>query len=279
MVVLLFLSAVPMWGYQIKTVESENGQHKEASSLKGKETQKSEPTPPTVVQPQTANAEVGKQDRQSQESESAAHSHDWIDKLNAFSTTVIAVFTILLFFGVIWQISTSRDTERAWVIDRITTPAPPIGFIQQQPTNLVAHLVGYGAQNVFRFALENTGNTPARLVEVVTNYRKINRRQDIPQEPDYGTGTFLNDMPLSPEASEHYMTFLEPDIILNWEDFQAVSQQAAFLYAFGRVIYRDVYSRLHETRFGCVYHIPLGGDPRERGFRREWMPPAYNKAT
>jgi hypothetical protein len=86
------------------------------------------------------------------------------------------------------------------------------------------------------------------LVEIVTHYRKINRREDIPKEPDYETGTLMNDLPLVPEAAEHYITFLEPDAILNWEDFRAVSQQAAFLYVFGRVIYRDLYKAADFSR-------------------------------
>jgi hypothetical protein len=45
--------------------------------------------------------------------------HDWIDYLNGFSTAVIAVFTILLFIGVVLQIRTSRAIERAWVMAQI----------------------------------------------------------------------------------------------------------------------------------------------------------------
>jgi hypothetical protein len=42
--------------------------------------------------------------------------HDWIEKINALSTCVIAVFTALLFWAVLWQIRTSRAIERAWIV-------------------------------------------------------------------------------------------------------------------------------------------------------------------
>jgi hypothetical protein len=76
-----------------------------------------------------------------------------------------------------------------------------------------------------------------------------------------------------------FAAYLEPHAILPKSEADAVSRQEAFLYAFGKVVYRDVYDRMHETRFGYVYHFPLGGDPVERGFRREGLPPSYNRAT
>jgi hypothetical protein len=41
----------------------------------------------------------------------------WTEYVNAFSTLAIAVFTILLFFAVIWQTKTTRNLERAWILD------------------------------------------------------------------------------------------------------------------------------------------------------------------
>src|SRR5260370_28860525 len=46
--------------------------------------------------------------------------HDWIDKVNAVSTLVIAAFTVLMFFVVWNQLRTSKDTERSWVMPKIT---------------------------------------------------------------------------------------------------------------------------------------------------------------
>jgi len=205
--------------------------------------------------------------------------HDWIDKLNAFSTFVIAAFTILLFIGIVVQIRTSRDTERAWVIATPTENAPVLGFIPEGGSNLERHLVGCDKRNVFSCSFKSTGDTPARLVETAICYRKVSQLEDVPQEPDYGPRSPMNDLPLVKEDSIGFMAFLEPNAILLRADMIAVTQQKALLYAFGMVVYRDVYSRLHETRFGYVYHFPQGGDSREKGFRREGLPLAYNRAT
>ncbi len=56
---------------------------------------------------------------QNQTHDSAKPTHDAIDYVNASSTAVIAVFTFLLFIGVMHQIRTSKAIERAWVMVEI----------------------------------------------------------------------------------------------------------------------------------------------------------------
>jgi hypothetical protein len=178
------------------------------------------------------------------------------------------------------QTETTRDTERAWVIANPVENAPVVGFVPSEGAgNLELHLVGVGQRNVVSFSFKSTGNTPARLVEMATLYRKVDRLEDIPKEPSYGERTSLNDLPLVTGDSLGVVQFLEPSAILSKAEADAVWRKEAFLYAFGIVVYRDVYNRLHETRFGFVYHFPLGGDPRQPGFHRELMPAAYNYAT
>ena len=116
-------------------------------------------------------------------------------------------------------------------------------------------------------------------METATLYRKVDRLEDIPQELDYGEKAPLSDLPLVKEDSIGFVQFLEPNPILPRTEADAVRRQRAFLYAFGLVVYRDVYDRLHETRFGYVCHFPLGLDPQQKGFRRDGLPPAYNQAT
>jgi hypothetical protein len=178
------------------------------------------------------------------------------------------------------QTDTTRDTERAWVIVNPVDSAPAIGFAPSAGAgNLELNLVGAGQRNVVSFSFKSTGSTPAKLVETAILYRKADTFENIPKEPEYGARVPLNDLPLVTGDSVGFVCSLEPSPILPKVEADAVWGQKAFLYAFGIVVYRDVYDRLHETRFGFVYHFPLGGDPRERGFRRELMPPAYNRAT
>lgn len=178
------------------------------------------------------------------------------------------------------QMETTRDTERSWVIATPVDNAPVIGFLPSVGAgNLESHLLGAGQRNMVSFSFKSTGNTPAKLVETAILYRKVDSLENIPKEPDYGERVPLSDLPLVTGDSVGFVCPLEPSPILPKAEADAVWGQKAFLYAFGIVVYRDVYDRLHDTRFGFVYHFPLGGDPRQQGFRRELMPPAYNRAT
>jgi hypothetical protein len=171
------------------------------------------------------------------------------------------------------------NTERAWVIAAPVDNAPVVGFIPESGSNLELHLAGCNQTNSFSCSFKSTGNTPARLVEVAIRYMKANKLEDIPKEPTYGDRTVLNNLALVTGDSIRFAAFLEPDIVLKKADHDAVYKQQAFLYAFGIIVYRDVFASLHETRFGYIYHFPQGGDPRENGFRREGLPSSYNQAT
>ena len=116
-------------------------------------------------------------------------------------------------------------------------------------------------------------------METAILYQKVDTLEDIPKEPKYGERTPLHDLPLVTGDSIRFEQALEPSPILSKPEADAIWHREAFLYTFGIVVYRDVYNRLHETRFGLLYHYPLGGDPRQKGFRRELMPAAYNCTT
>jgi hypothetical protein len=89
----------------------------------------------------------------------------------------------------------------------------------------------------------------------------------------------MNEFVLVKGDSFSAFAFLQPNISLTVAQFRDVQNRNAYLYAYGIVIYKDVFGTSHETRFGYLYFIPLGGDPRPAGFRREELPSAYNRAT
>jgi hypothetical protein len=121
------------------------------------------------------------------------------------------------------QIGTTRDTERAWVVATPTDNAPVIGFIPGgDSTNLERHLVGGDKQSVFGCSFKNTGNTMARLVETAMHYRKVDRLENVPIEPDYGNRDPLNDLPVAPGDSIGFVQFLEPSAILPKAEYDAV---------------------------------------------------------
>jgi|HubBroStandDraft_5_1064220.scaffolds.fasta_scaffold34528_2 hypothetical protein len=260
------------------------------------------PSPPARVAPQPANTPVIPKDQvsvvaddsQRNEAERRAHEGDlkiqrkivWFTGLLVFVGFVQSAVMVLQWLMyrrqariMTDQITTTRDTERAWVIASPVDNAPVIGFISSGESNLERHLVGADRRNVFSCSFKTTGNSPARLVETAIRYYKVDRLEEIPNEPAYGERIALNDLPLVPGDSIGFIQFLEPSPILSRIESVRVTRQECFLYAFGIMVYADAYGRLHETRFGFVYHFPLGGDPRDKGFRREGLPKAYNQAT
>jgi len=233
--------------------------------------------PPIVLQ-KPIHAQPTESTSTGKEGDSTQNAHDWIDWLNAFSTCVIALFTIVLAVGVIVQIRTARDSERAWVIVSPTVSAPPIGYIPD-PGDRKSY-VGRELRNVFLSSVKNTGNTPARIIEFVTKYKQVSRLQDIPAQPDYGPRQQSSDeVLLVKDDSAGGAAFLEPNVIVTWTERTKIERQESFLYAYGVVGYVDAFQRKHETRFGYIYHFPLGGDARPCSFSREFLPPSYNKAT
>jgi hypothetical protein len=274
-VVLLLLTLIG--ANQAPPTGNENEKTEDARANKGSAWQKPNEAPPTVVQKQTIHSELSEQKGQDQTAYTAKPSHDWIDRLNAFSTVAIAFFTAFLFWGVIRQISTSRDTERAWISISPMEAAPILGFIPKPGDPL--NEPGRDKTNSFACSIKNTGNTPARLVESALKYRKIDSLKNVPDEPDYSEALSYDDLLLVKGDSTGILTSLYPEVVLKQPELAAVKTKTAFLYAFGRVVYKDVYDRQHEARFGYVYHIPHGGDPRPLGFAREGLPREYNKAT
>jgi hypothetical protein len=170
------------------------------------------------------------------------------------------------------------NSERAWIIVSPLDDCPAIGFIPE-PGDEVGP-PGREARNVFSASVKNSGNTPARIIELRVKYKQVSRLVDIPKKPDYEPRLPSDDeVLLVKDDSISAFAFLEPNIILSKGEMERVVRQESFLYAYGIAIYEDSFRQRHETRFGYIYHMPLGGDPIPRGFRREKLPSAYNRAT
>src|SRR5208283_5583196 len=129
---LLLICGLLLWfAYQAKPAGSIGTPDKphQAPSLKNDESPRQQNGCQTVVLQESFNGVPSEEKHQPQTQNAPGNPHNWIDRVNAFSTLVIAVFTVLLFFAVKWQTGTTRDTERAWVIATPVDNAPVIGFI------------------------------------------------------------------------------------------------------------------------------------------------------
>jgi hypothetical protein len=205
--------------------------------------------------------------------------HTRIESVNAISTVVIAIFAVVTAVAIFFQIKTARNTDRAWIIVLPMLEFPPIGYIPEVGDTLF--YPGRDAKNVFFASAKNTGNTPARITEFRVKYKQVASLEGIPKNPDYGPRPKSPDEILLCKEEEPVaaFAFLEPNIIITKPEKEKIERQESFLYAYGIVVYKDAFHRKHETKFGFIYHMPIGGDAMERGFRREKMPSAYNRAS
>ena len=102
--------------------------------------------------------------------------------LTLTSTAIIAVFTVLLFFGAIWQVRTSHKIERAWIIVKISD-------VSEYPDE--------SAYTVILPFVRNSGRTVARITEFCVQYEVVSGPDKLPPKPKYSR-THKTDFVLPP---------------------------------------------------------------------------------
>jgi hypothetical protein len=118
---LLLVFATSLFAYQAKLTGGKNGGGDNAAK-RGNQTHDELDYLPSPVR-KTFDSEPPKKPNESIATDSPDDPPKWINGLNAVSTAVIAVFTVLLFVAVAWQIRTSKQSERAWVaVKRVGNP-------------------------------------------------------------------------------------------------------------------------------------------------------------
>jgi hypothetical protein len=173
--------------------------------------------------------------RQGQGNNPAYDPHTWLDRLNGFSTLVIAIFAVLTCIAVAYQVKTARRTDRAWMV----TFEPEILF-------------DGATSNVFyRCKITNIGRTPSRIVETGIGFGTATDLSQLPSPPAYTERIQYNRIVVAPDDSISMRIELCPP--LSREDAQSIQAGKLFLYAYGFVRYLDVFGsrkrHTKETRF------------------------------
>jgi len=274
----MLLLAVSVWGSASQTppAGNEHKQTDQANAHANKETAKPENSPNAVIGQQIINSEPSKHPSKDETADTAQHPHDWIDKLNAFSTFVIAAFTIFLFWGVVLQIRTSRHIERAWLTIKV-------GDIVQ-------------GELEFRYAkvpIKNTGRTPARVKRIVVTSMLIpfpkqgwGRPGELPTEFTLGHSDHTMVVEgrdfVIPPGGEHMMYAM----IFNteWGTLtKKLSEGKQSWYVYGFVEYFDTIKgrEIHKTGFCEIYWVADEPSKDVEGFRftANLIPRAYICAT
>lgn len=261
--ILLFIS-VALLAQQAQPTRSKYKQSNKATNTNSNQRRAPQSSQSTVIQQQTFNGEVRNKESQGQRSNRSTHPHDWVDWVNAFSTMVIALFTILLFFAVIWQTRTTKSIERAWVLAEIGNlpdiPVKPdtMAILCVMPTFI------------------NSGRTVARTKRVALRQHQIPKPGKLPVEPEYKGETNL-ELILPPGKP---IQMVSGNLSITPQEYLKVAQGEVFLHVYGFVDYLDVGNVERQTRFCFIYHAPHGADPTPHGFYTDLnAPQAYTKCT
>src|SRR5580704_18798006 len=113
-IVASFLLVFCLAAQQQSNRQSPNESKKQPEAEQKKEDKLQPSSPPAIAQAHSDSTSNKKQD-QSNRQETSKEPHDWVDKINAMSTVVIAAFTVAMFFVVKTQMREYRTRERAWV--------------------------------------------------------------------------------------------------------------------------------------------------------------------
>jgi hypothetical protein len=143
------------------------------------------------------------------------------------------------------------------------------------------HDTASGLENVFGMYIENRGKTAARIDKTALVYAKVPTFDLLPSEPDYFEETVHSGLVMVPSGEPiGRVGYLRPSpSALSLEEIAAINRGEYFLYAYGKIEYRDAFNNPHMTQFGYVYNVPRDGEPEVlRGFI-PGGPSAYNQAT
>lgn len=187
-----------------------------------------------------------------QANESRPNPHDWIDKLNALSTLVIALFTLGLFLSVGYQVSNMRDVERAWVVmDKVETKAFSIAFVGRLPVATT-------------YTIKNAGRTPARILNSCFRFELFESKKGIPPIPEYKgvASDYPSDgLVLVPHGTvTATIEVAAPDGTNEIDPSTANQVKNGQLQAvmYGFVAYQDAFNRKHLWKFCWVYQTRNG---------------------
>lgn len=263
----------------LSIAHSAKGYNRKAEQTQDTQTHKSGETKPSI--PSVSNQgenncppTTQKQEPQTTSGQKAAH--DWIDKLNAVSTAVIAAFTIGLFATVFYQVKNLRDVERAWlVVDSWT--APPV----------LTHFEFDKAQSLkLKIRLKNLGRTPARIknsclvMRLTDRFPKPATFPQNAQTPDVTLDGLLV-VPNETVGTEIDLTDTTGrDILLQPGDLLDIRRRDEIVLCFyGFVEYLDTFNRKHILRFCYIYEpVKAANHWTNSGFRIGG-PKEYNSHT
>ena len=199
----------------------------------------------------------------------------WVNFGLTSITLIIAVASLLQAGAAKSSAHAQMASERAWLV------------IRSSMKDYVPSVTG---NFDFRWRIENTGHTPAQIIETQCQYELVQTSElySLPPIPAYPQPISLEGFLLAPGEVEEYKTGLRDDRgewinngVLDATDIRVVQMDMYSLRAYGYVKSTDVFGTARESRF-CEYYVwPLPGRPSQAtGFRPLiGVSPEYTKCT
>lgn len=259
----------PTAAYHTQPTGPNNRTAKEATKLTYQTNAESRGGVESAVVHQAFDAQPAKENGQGDSGDGATNTQDWADYVNAFSTLVIAMFTIGLFIGLLVQIGTSRAIERAWILaevqwDKGRWPDGKAHVLHGRSSVMGAESTSTAVY--VQLVCKNEGASPAWITE---------------KRMGFAIG---KDLPIRPalDMAEIIQSGREPLGIGNTDDpitkestvsiGQGIADVGDVSVIYGVVKYEDIFGRQHTTMFG--YRItPTNELKRLEGYA------AYNYST
>jgi len=239
-------------------------------------TPKPEPSQ-SVTTVQAPSSQPPQDNTKNQQATNKSSPHNWVDWINAFSTAVIAAFTIITACVVGRQLRATHRQERAWVIVEE----------EEMPKELEHWIINGPIEIEMTLIFKNYGTTPARLLESRLIFTTVDKMENLPTIPDYGDRQPYPNFPkdgaiLVPNATiPAHREFCGPDkkpVAFTQEILQDIRDGKLCLFFYGFMKYEDAFGGKHETRF-CQKYFVLKGMNYFSGDFRIAGSEAYNKHT
>jgi hypothetical protein len=166
--------------------------------------------------------------------------------------------------------------QRAWVVVQPAHLAPKL-------VPAIPGMVG-AIEHMFCYRIWNAGKATATDVKAFGWYVIVDSLDELPVLPEYGVfQQFPNGVLIPTDKPHTELTLwscekLRPNPILWQSDIDDIENRKKFLFAYGKVTYKNGVGADSFTAFGFVYHAAMDGDWKPKGFLHAG-PPEYNKAT
>ena len=256
--VSIFLITIALPGQSSEQNSTKTHNRNASQSNKSQETQP--PSPAILINGIANNTDCGKCG-QPEKYEARTPTHDWMDKLNALSTTAIALLTLALVVAVFNQVRDYRLRERGWVF-----------FFVESATAFVGG-EGEGSHRITG-QIKNVGSTSAIIGSSGYFGATINKGENLPPEPDYSSQAGIHNITYSlvPQSGVPVTVDMPED------EMTRVRNGDAVLYLYGFINYEDIFKKNRKTRYCFRYYPRLRTDDVHVGFFPEG-PRTYHEIT